>query len=254
MPTTDLPIERPVLSNTHKYIPRRDMRQENLFLEEYYSSTDVKIYIDDEEQTEIGYISYSILEQIKPLYGYDANTYDDISIGNRIVTGTLKIPIKNITPQSQLSDIKNNIKEYNNSRYNDSEQANFDNTEWVNPQSNNSKQSNYSDNDKSYLEKLATLGYSGSPESVVKDYQYDNKIVPTGILNSETKNSIDLRLDSKNKTTHVSRVTQVYLDTDTRYKTFTISPEDEIIILNEYDGGWSFIEKSSTGQRGYVRL
>ena len=67
---------------THRYIPRIEQREENLFTEEYYSSTDTKIYIDDIEQTEISYISYSLQEQLKPIYGYASNTFDDVAIGN----------------------------------------------------------------------------------------------------------------------------------------------------------------------------
>ena len=43
------------LPSTHYYIPRVEQREPNLFTEEYYSSTDTKIYIDGIEQTEIGY-------------------------------------------------------------------------------------------------------------------------------------------------------------------------------------------------------
>lgn len=82
--------------NTHAYISRIAQREENLFLEEYYSSTDVKIYFDDVEQLEIGYIQYSMQEQLKPLYGYASRTWDEVAIGNRIVTGILKVPIRNI--------------------------------------------------------------------------------------------------------------------------------------------------------------
>ena len=32
------------MSMTHKYIPRIQQREENLFLEEYYSGSDKKVY------------------------------------------------------------------------------------------------------------------------------------------------------------------------------------------------------------------
>lgn len=80
---------------TRKYIPKVNKRESNIFLEEYYSGTDTKVYINDEEQTEISYIQYSVNEQLKPLYGYASRTWDDVAVGNRIVTGVLKMPIRN---------------------------------------------------------------------------------------------------------------------------------------------------------------
>ena len=90
---------------THKYIPRIEQRENNLFVEEYYSSTDVKIVLGDVEQTEIGYISYAVQEQLKPLYGYNSRTYDEVAIGNRIVTGVFKVPIKNPEAQTQMAEL-----------------------------------------------------------------------------------------------------------------------------------------------------
>ena len=45
-------------SFTHKWIPRVDQQEKKLSIEEYYSSTATQIKMDDEEQTEIGYINY----------------------------------------------------------------------------------------------------------------------------------------------------------------------------------------------------
>lgn len=81
--------------NTHAYISRIAQREPNLFLEEYYSSTDTTIEFDGIEQLEIGYIQYSVQEQLKPLYGYASRTWDDVAVGNRIVTGVFKVPIRN---------------------------------------------------------------------------------------------------------------------------------------------------------------
>ena len=58
---------------THKYIPRIEQTEENLFIEEYYSSTDTKIFMNNVEQTEISYISYQLREQLKPIYGYSSS-------------------------------------------------------------------------------------------------------------------------------------------------------------------------------------
>ena len=92
---------------THKYIPRIPEREENLFLEEYYSGTDTKIYItsESEPETEIAYISYNVSEQLKPLYGYASRTWDDVAVGNRIVTGAFKVSIKNPEEQSIYEEV-----------------------------------------------------------------------------------------------------------------------------------------------------
>lgn len=101
------------------YNPKEARREQNLFIEEYYCSTDTRIYIEDLEQTEIAYINYALQEQLKPLYGYASNTFDDVAVGNRIVTGMLKVPIKNPEAQTDISEIFINgngledIKEYN---------------------------------------------------------------------------------------------------------------------------------------------
>ena len=92
-------------SLTHKYIPRIEQNEENLFMEEYFSSTDTKIFMDNEEQTEISYIQYSIQEQLKPIYGYSSRTWDDVAVGNRIVMGTFRVPIKNNERQSTMEEI-----------------------------------------------------------------------------------------------------------------------------------------------------
>ena len=120
-------------SFTHKWIPRVDQQEKNLFIEEYYSSTDVQIKMDDEEQTEIGYINYAVQEQLKPLYGYASRTFDDVAVGNRIVTGMFKVPIKNPEIQTPLDDIlssQNRINgDYND--YNDQQEDLQNAIEWI---------------------------------------------------------------------------------------------------------------------------
>ena len=146
-------------SFTHKWIPRVDQKEKNLFVEEYYSSTDTQIKIDDEEQTEIGYINYSIQEQLKPLYGYASRTFDDIAIGNRIVTGMFKVPIKNPEIQTSLKTIKNsqNKKNGDYEDYN-SQQEDLQNAiEWITGNTggyNVTQEYEYDDEVFSYSEKL----------------------------------------------------------------------------------------------------
>ena len=82
-------------TKTIKYDPSTE-RDTNLFLEEYYSVTDVNILLNDVKMDNIAGIGYTLQEQLKPLYGYASRLYDDVSIGNRIVVGTIRIPIGNL--------------------------------------------------------------------------------------------------------------------------------------------------------------
>ena len=109
-------------SYNYSYTPTVEHRESNLFREEYYSGTDVKIYFDDEDQTEIGYISYELQEQLKPVYGYNSRTFDDVVIGNRIVTGTFSVPIKNTAKQrwgkdNTISEKKKNSENLSSKSY-----------------------------------------------------------------------------------------------------------------------------------------
>lgn len=85
--------EKRVISN--KYEPSFRANEHNIYVEEYFSGPDVRIYLDGQEQFEISQISYSIQEQLKPIYGYASRLYDEVAIGSRIVMGSFTVPLKN---------------------------------------------------------------------------------------------------------------------------------------------------------------
>lgn len=122
---------------THKYIPRIQQREENLFVEEYYSGTDTKVYLNDgNEPAEIAYISFSVNEQLKPIYGYASRTFDDMAVGSRIVTGIFKMPIKNPSEQDTYETVvegkepeKTTLEEIE--EINKKEEEIKDKTEWI---------------------------------------------------------------------------------------------------------------------------
>lgn len=117
---------------THKYI-YKTAREDNLFLEEYYSGTDTKVFFDDDRQTQISYINYSLDEQLKPIYGYASRTFDDLVVGARIVTGTFKVPIQNIEEQStdeEVMEDKSTMEEIEES--NAIQDKNIKDTAWTN--------------------------------------------------------------------------------------------------------------------------
>lgn len=278
---------------THKYIPRIEQRQENLFTEEYYSSTDTKIYIDDEEQTEIGYISYSLQEQLKPLYGYNSNTWDEVAIGNRIVTGTIKIPIKNPQEQTPLEDI---VSAYNSDdpewlKYNMKEDKDFSKNEWINPSNDripytpdyNTKETvnpynkdgkqdgdtitlTYNkaqkwENLQTYVPKLNKLGYNVSITdstriaNIVKDFQNSIGREPTGILDTFTKQQIDYLTDNSNSM-EIPSGTALYSGPGTSYDQIYITDRNsnaKVINTHINLDDWAMVEFGDK-VRGYVNI
>lgn len=117
---------------TNTYSAKDPQREENLFVEEYYCSTDTRIFIEDAEQTEIAYINYSLQEQLKPLYGYASNTFDDVAIGNRIITGMIKVSIKNPNAQATIDEvIAEGSGETNAEDYNEEQEELKKAVEWI---------------------------------------------------------------------------------------------------------------------------
>lgn len=89
-------------TKTLKYVPPRESREKNTFIEEYYSSPDVTITINGSEFSHANELHFSVQEQLKPLYSYVSNTYDDVAIGNRIVVGQITVPIINETKNDEV--------------------------------------------------------------------------------------------------------------------------------------------------------
>jgi hypothetical protein len=197
-------------SYNYSYTPTVDHREENLYREEYYSSTDTKIYMDDEEQTEIGFIQYEIQEQLKPVYGYNSRTFDDVVIGNRIVTGTFTVPIKNKDKQEfsieQLSTYTGEIKNESIENYNAAEEAKLLNTDWFGSTARNIDAKNNSNINTDILVKLIALGYDVNVNSSTQAYinainKFQQKEIgsATGSLNEVTINKINEKFSQLNK-------------------------------------------------------
>jgi hypothetical protein len=193
-------------SFNYSYTPTVDHRESNLYREEYYSSTDTKIYFDGDIHNEISFIQYEIQEQLKPVYGYNSRTFDDVIIGNRIVTGTFTVPIKNKEKQEFVAEEKDtNKKELNSKteRYNSDEEQKLQNTEWYGSTIKNVNKNNNNNIDSEVLTKLASLGYNVNTNSsyeeyerAIKNFQKDNNLTQTGINNEAT---MDLLNENFNK-------------------------------------------------------
>jgi hypothetical protein len=254
------------MSETHKYIPRIPQREGNLFLEEYYSGTDTKIYMDDNEQTEIGYISYSVQEQLKPIYGYASRTFDDVSVGNRIVTGMFKMPIKNPEDQASYETVigaaMNTIEEIEN---NNQQQENTKNqVEWINNSSNSSSSvsSGYTNNQVfEYQNKLLKLGYNASTSgtldaqtrSAIKQFQQDQKLTQSSYFNNDTMIEIDASIELlKTPKGTTNSITNVYYGLSTAMGIVTtLQAGEEFYIINDLGNGFTQI-RTVDSKDGYI--
>lgn len=269
---------------THKYYPRIAPREENLFLEEYYCSTDTKIYMDDIEQTEIAYINYSMQEQLKPLYGYASNTFDDVAIGNRIVTGMFKVPIKNPEANADINAVYKEVygmdTEDPSEVYNQ-EQEDIRNTiEWIENNKPDKKDDEYDwstgenpsynystditdEQDLIYLGKLLELGYdleySATKQELaaaIRQFQKDNKLEVNGDLNQETMKQIDkkydkIKLDQAGKTLKLSAGTNILFEPNGGVA-YTLTKDETVTIIDDSIDGWYYVVLSDGVTVGYV--
>lgn len=250
-------------SLTHKYIPRIEQTEENLFIEEYYSSTDTKIYMDDIEQSEISYINYSLQEQLKPIYGYASRTFDDVAVGNRIVTGMFKVSIKNPEAQTSLSTI---IERSNNSTlesYNENQQELMDAIDWITEgQINDTNNTIVQEDDElfAYRTKLITLGYdldfnssSYILEQQIKKFQAENDLDVSGILTVSTKDKIDEMIKNKSiPTMSIPKGSNIYMSPTFASDKTRVLEEQKVYILDDsYSDGWIHI-MTENGEEGYI--
>ena len=253
-------------SLTHKYIPRLEQTEENLFMEEYYSSTDTKIYIDDIEQSEIAYISYSLQEQLKPIYGYASHTFDDIAIGNRIVTGVFKVPIKNPEAQTPISTIIERGQTSTLEGYNNNQQELMDAIDWITegkPSSMIDKVFVEDDLTFEYRTKLINLGYNLDYNSgqatltqQIKKFQQDNNLEITGTFDTFTKGKIDSLLKNGSlPTMMVPKGTKIYMSPLFGSAGAATIRDEEVYILDNtsYDDGWIYI-MTKDGIEGYINI
>ena len=249
------------MSMTHKYIPRIQRREENLFLEEYYSGTDTKVYLNNKQQSEISYISFSLNEQLKPIYGYASRTFDDMSVGNRIVTGIFKMPIKNPEEQDSYKTVvePSTLEEINTK--NQLEENKKNNTEWINNTDNNTNTSYTNDNVFEYQNKLKQLGYNASDSgtyddqtrAAIKQFQRDNNIQSvSGTLNNDTMAEIDTQIEVQNvPKKKVEQKTNVYAGLTTASGVvYTLQPNEEFYLIQDL-GVFSQI-RTIDGKDGYI--
>lgn len=88
---------------TIKHNNRSKNRDFNIYTEEFFGGSDAFIYMNGKRNLFIAHIQYTIQEQHKPIYGYGSRTFDDLAVGNRIVVGAFKVPVRN-TDDSSFSE------------------------------------------------------------------------------------------------------------------------------------------------------
>lgn len=57
----------------------------------YYSSLDAEIYFGDIYIDEIVHIEYAVQQNAMPLFGYNSYIYDQVALGNRLISGAFAI-------------------------------------------------------------------------------------------------------------------------------------------------------------------
>lgn len=243
---------------THKYIPRIEQTEENLFMEEYYSSTDTKIYMDDIEQTEIAYLNYSLQEQLKPLYGYSSRTFDDVAVGNRIVTGMFKVSIKNPEAQTPMATIIERGYNKTLEGYNENQQELMDTVDWIKDQTKPTiKQED--DTESEYYNKLILMGTNfGTLEELIKDLQKSQEdLEVNGILTIPTMNRIDELLKYKNEslpTQYFPKGTKLFVSPVLGSSNETFLEGQTVYVLDDfYMRNWVNV-MTKQGIKGYIYI
>lgn len=197
-------------SRTAKYNPVTWHREFNTFIEEYYSGPDTSIVIGTDKNIQASSIQFGLQEQLKPIYGYTSHIFDDVAVGNRIIVGSITIPLTNKKDTDAMDfTIKENVIVYTQKKpgwkFNTSTSAysiennlkkmNVVNTNYL---ESNNQIKQYDSLVKEIQQVLLSLGYTVDingyldfrTQSALKQYQEDNSLNITGTLTDETKDKL----------------------------------------------------------------
>lgn len=92
-----------------KYRHNYNTREYQLFPEEFFSGSQVSIFFGHKFIANCMGFSFSLQEQLKPIYGYASRQFDEMAIGNRIVIGSFQLGFKEA---GELNAILNEIETY----------------------------------------------------------------------------------------------------------------------------------------------
>ena len=86
---------RPVFTNSVKGFTKHKTKDgysfDSAFMKRYYSSLDAELYFGNEFVDEIVFITFNVVQQQTPLFGYNSYVYDEIAQGSRIIQGQFAI-------------------------------------------------------------------------------------------------------------------------------------------------------------------
>lgn len=77
-----------------QYSPDRNRADYSIYNSEYFSASNVKIFMGGIWIDDATSVNYTLAEKILPVYGYASYTYDDVARGSRIVQGGFSINFK----------------------------------------------------------------------------------------------------------------------------------------------------------------
>ena len=80
----------------------------------YFSSIDADIYFGDIFIDEVVSIAWQVQENALPIFGYNSYTFDDIAVGNRLVSGQLVV---NFTQSNYLTKVLQTMKKISRQMY-----------------------------------------------------------------------------------------------------------------------------------------
>lgn len=274
------------MSVTVKFNPSIAPRKTNIYTEEYFSGADCNVYVDGKLCENVAGISFQLQEQLKPIYGYASRTYDDVAIGNRLVTGVLQIPLLNEAEASLTicgagNSLDLRIKEIDSQGYSFDMPVitnNFEITpvpDWVKAwlqeygysypdqslaEANLTMNGIYMNTTLSAQQKLSSLGYelnlNGSEdlltEKAITSYQMANGLNMTGTLTKETFEHLQ-GAGTEDQSILVTVLESVNVQTGpgAQYSAFyTIAPNEQVIYLRDF-GDYSRIRLTDK-REGYV--
>lgn len=84
-----------------------------VYPEEYFSGSDVSVYLGDVWVDEIASINFTLMEYVEPVFGYNSHLWDAVIRGSRIVQGNFRIAFREtnylnriIMTQESISDLE----------------------------------------------------------------------------------------------------------------------------------------------------
>lgn len=86
----------------HRKKTAEGLAVDSAYIKRYYSVIDAEVYFGNEYVEDIHDISWSVRQNVTPLFGYNSYTYDEVARGNRIIVGNFTI---NFTSPNYLFSI-----------------------------------------------------------------------------------------------------------------------------------------------------